>query len=206
MLLTEMQKLRLANVKTANLAWRAAKREANARAKILAANEVAAFLAAQDLAVRLADDAGVPGRQIYQDGMGTSSSVALAASLARTASLAGVIQAQDHTATARFSKPLWGDDAKTWGTIMVDMVGRDWDAWKKAEGHRFRGKAHTINGGLFSHKNGLIGRGEDVNEVTTKNAYDNPVTAWLKWGPGAEEFRTWIEKNAPEFLTDEDLN
>jgi hypothetical protein len=78
------QAAHVARVRAADFAWRNARFGAAARAKIVAEKEVAGFLAARDLEVRLAFEAGVPKSQIGKDGLSTTSPVTLEESLART--------------------------------------------------------------------------------------------------------------------------
>jgi hypothetical protein len=67
-----MQQLHLRNVHTTNTAYRNAKRDALLRAKEIAAEEIAGYLNARNLEVRLAYEAGIPKSQIGREGMGTS--------------------------------------------------------------------------------------------------------------------------------------
>jgi hypothetical protein len=88
MLLSPIQSERLSAVKRTNRAWRNAKRDANERAKIIAAREIADYQIAMDIQVRRALNAGVPKAQIGSTGLGTSSPKTVADSLERTAGLA----------------------------------------------------------------------------------------------------------------------
>lgn len=87
-LLNHTQQMHVRNVRAANKAWRVAKTEALARAKKLAAEEIAAYQHQMDLEVRLAFEAGVPKSQIGKEGMLTSAPKTVLDSLARTAGLA----------------------------------------------------------------------------------------------------------------------
>lgn len=85
------QEMHIANVFTADQAWRSAKLNANARGRELARKEVAAYLAARDHEVRLALDAGVPKLQIRRDGLSTDSGATLKESLERTETAARML-------------------------------------------------------------------------------------------------------------------
>ena len=82
--LSPVQKAHLQNVSVADRAWREAKTSARLRARFLADEEVASYLAARDHEVRLAFEAGVPKIRLRLEGLGTSSPETLDGSLART--------------------------------------------------------------------------------------------------------------------------
>ena len=88
--MNEKQKMHVRRVKTANTAWRIAKADAAARARVIAEQEVEAYRNVMDLEVRQAFEAGVPKAQIRTFGLGTTNTAVLIESLARTADLARI--------------------------------------------------------------------------------------------------------------------
>ena len=84
MKLTPKQTMHLDNVAASDNAYRAAKRGVMARARIVAQEELSGYLAALDLQVRYALDAGVPKTRLYQEGLHTRAPATLRESLART--------------------------------------------------------------------------------------------------------------------------
>jgi hypothetical protein len=132
MILNPKQEMHVRNVRAANVAWRAAKIEAGARARVIAAREVSDYLLAMDREVRLALEAGVPRVQIFRDGLKTSSPNALRESLDRTAS------SSTGALATRGSDPLAGRYGyiQTTGELTVKLDGEpferacdelDWD-------------------------------------------------------------------------------
>jgi hypothetical protein len=94
-IITAKHQMHMNNVRTADIAWRNAKRDAHARAKIIAAEEVASYLAARDHEIRQAVDAGVPkGRLRTKEILGSLDPKNLEDSLARTAAAANVLAGQ----------------------------------------------------------------------------------------------------------------
>lgn len=87
------QAVHLQNVKTAIDALRRAKRDAGARARLIASEEIQSYQNAADHEVRLAFEAGVPKRQLRMEGMGTSDAKTLDDSLKRTEAAMGSISA-----------------------------------------------------------------------------------------------------------------
>jgi hypothetical protein len=132
MILNPKQEIHLRNVRQANVAWRAAKIDAAARAKILAAQEVDGYLLAMDREVRMALEAGVPLSQIHRVGLGTTNVHTARASLARTA------PSSDNPLAERGSDPLAGRYSydRATGELTVTLAGEpferaanelDWD-------------------------------------------------------------------------------
>lgn len=74
----------LSAVSTADIAWRDARRDAFARAKIIVDDEIRSYLAARDHRVRLAFEANIPKAAIGREGLHTSSPSTVNDSLART--------------------------------------------------------------------------------------------------------------------------
>lgn len=89
--LNTAQQVHMKKVRAANDTFRDGKRDAAARAKIVAAEEVQSYQARLDQELRLAFDAGIPKLRLYQDGLRTKSSKGLEDSLARTAPAANAL-------------------------------------------------------------------------------------------------------------------
>ena len=88
--MNEKQEMHVRRVKTANTAWRSAKVDSAARARVIAEREVESYRNAMDLEVRQAFEAGVPKAQILSYGLATTNNATINESLARTADLARI--------------------------------------------------------------------------------------------------------------------
>lgn len=84
MIITPHQRELLKGVRIADQARRAAKATIDQEARVWKAERLAQFDAQRDLAVRFAYEAGVPKKQISEDGLFTTARITLDRILART--------------------------------------------------------------------------------------------------------------------------
>jgi hypothetical protein len=187
MKLTPKQEMHLRNVKAANLAWRAVKRDALTRARVIVEREVADHQLAMDREVRLAHEAGVPGTQIYRHGMGTTNAQPFYASLGRTA--------PSETRASIATDPLAG--RYRWNAasemLTITLAGRDLsDALDELDWDVSEAKAKELglDGAEFIVRERADGsRYLTTNTVLWMPEYGNshPVVFWATTHPGIEE-------------------
>jgi hypothetical protein len=181
--LNAQQAIHLKRVRTADEAWRHASRDALARAKLLAEEEVASFLAARDHEIRLAFESGVPKKRLYQEGLLTTSSKTLEESLRRTEAMA---EQQRHAAEANAPERYrWTGERDQFGrpTFIVSMAGdTDWLAWvdEKRRNKQLRSAElmETTTALFYVDDQGQVGTME--YDMSGAVMVDHPVVAWHK--------------------------
>lgn len=112
--LNTRQQVHMKNVQIANRAWRDARRDADMRAKLIAADEVSGYQAAMDNQIRVAYDSGISKLRLHTEGLFSKDSKGLEQSLKRTAPAAAAL------ADKLISDPYAG--RYKWDTVMQRIV------------------------------------------------------------------------------------
>jgi hypothetical protein len=190
--LSAQQVIHLKNVKTANEAWRSAKRNAVARARIVADEEIRSYQAAMDHEVRLAFEAEVPKLRIGRDGLGTSDPKTLEDSLSRTVAVAAERAAK--IATDPLAERYAFDE--TTGVLTVTLDGQTLDAAAEAQGWASETAAQA---GVTSAEFQMMTRDDGSHYIAPlspsfidSHSLAHPVIAWAYEAKNEAEALAWL--------------
>lgn len=198
--LTANQQVILNNLASCNLAWRSAKADAAARAKIIVEQEILAYLFEMDREVRMAVNAGIPKQRIAKEGLRTSSPNTLYESLGRTETMSNLIEQKEVAKEiVRFA---WqGFDKYGMNVFSITMAGEDWKLWRTEHKHQSR-RSDLWNDNTADFRLNMVGTFGplDLSDHSTRNKIDHPVIAWSKFYDEGT-IQAWIDSHpAPVFV------
>jgi hypothetical protein len=184
--LTTTQKAQLDVAKRIADTHREKKRTADARAKLLVEQELAASQYELDRQIRLAVTSGVPKKQMYE-GLSMSPNT-LYESLVRTEDMAATIAGSEPEHVERFT---WAEPIEGNRRVTITLAGADWDELRRDMEPKIRRHGDESSAAYKVIDGALVPR-VDFNDRTTPNQYDHPVTAWLLYFGGLAEAEAWI--------------
>jgi hypothetical protein len=194
--LNTKQQVHMKNVQIANIAWRDVKRDAAARAKLIAAEEVSGYQAAMDHQIRVAYESGISKLRLRTEGLISKDSKGLEASLARTAPAAAAL-ANKLIRDPYAGRYRWDAEAERIVVTLTDQVFADALKLQEFDITPAVAEKAGLNTALFEVRTRADGSQFIASETAIwmpEYLNSHPVVAWANGPANDAEMFAWYEK------------